>query len=172
MCWATRRPTAWIRSVVPIVWRTQGEVACQSPARGWAPPTTTTVRAPGSRSPGRWPAGAWLSKAAASATPHTSAPALRAAAFNRAASGRRAIPLLQLAVLSAHRAHPHALEALGDRVAKESKGLHALGEEVTVDHRAAARRVLLAHEGQQRLLEGADPVGLGARMAPLAIVGR
>src|SRR2546428_2803019 len=45
MYWASRRPTAWIRSVVPIVWRTHGEVAAQSPARGWAPPTTTTDRA-------------------------------------------------------------------------------------------------------------------------------
>src|SRR2546425_8382433 len=78
MYWASRRPTAWIRSVVPIVWRTHGEVAAQSPARGWAPPTTTTDRAPGSRSSGRCFSGAWASNAVASAMPQTVAPDLRA----------------------------------------------------------------------------------------------
>src|SRR5713101_4272580 len=78
MYWASRRPTAWIRSVVPIVWRTHGEVAAQSPARGWAPPTTTTDRAPGRRSSGRCFSGAWASNAVASAMPQTVAPDLRA----------------------------------------------------------------------------------------------
>src|SRR5439155_17156584 len=80
---ASRRPTPWMRSVVPIVESSHGEVATQSPARGCAPPTTTTVRAPGSRSAGRCRAGAWASKAAASATPTTAAPALMAIVFRR-----------------------------------------------------------------------------------------
>src|SRR5262245_62906017 len=70
-----------MRSVVPIVESSHGDVATQSPARGWAPPTTTTVRAPGKRSLGRCLAGAWASKAAASAMPTTVAPALRACAL-------------------------------------------------------------------------------------------
>src|SRR5438445_5082633 len=72
-----------MRSVVPIVESSHGEVATRSPARGCAPPTTTTVRAPGSRSAGRCRAGAWASKAAASATPTTAAPALMAIVFRR-----------------------------------------------------------------------------------------
>jgi hypothetical protein len=40
-------------------------------------------------------------------------------------------------VTSAHRAHAHALEALGDGVAVEAHGLEAAGEEVAVDHRVA-----------------------------------
>src|SRR2546428_11565766 len=72
-----------MRSVVPIVESSHGEVATQSPARGCAPPTTTTVRAPGSRSAGRCRAGAWASKASAPATPTTAAPALMAIVFRR-----------------------------------------------------------------------------------------
>src|SRR3989454_7774403 len=72
-----------MRSVVPIVESSHGGVAPQSPARCCAPPTTTTVRAPGSRSAGRCRAGAWASKAAASATPTTAAPALMAIVFRR-----------------------------------------------------------------------------------------
>src|SRR5256712_2193471 len=72
-----------MRSVVPIVESSHGEVAPQWRARGWPPPTATTVRAPGSRSAGRCRAGAWASKAAASATPTTAAPALMAIVFRR-----------------------------------------------------------------------------------------
>src|SRR2546428_11634462 len=72
-----------MRSVVPIVESSHGEVATQSPARGYAPPTTTTVRAPGGRTAGRCRAGAWASKAAASATPATAAAALMAIRFRR-----------------------------------------------------------------------------------------
>src|SRR5439155_5610950 len=52
-------------------------------------------------------------------------------------------PSLQLPVLAADRADAHALEALGDRVEEESQGLDATGEEVDVELRAAARRVVL-----------------------------
>src|SRR3989475_96961 len=81
-------------------------------------------------------------------------------------------PSLQLPVLAADRADAHALEALGDRVAEEAQGLDAPGEEVAVEHRAAARRVVLVHDLEQALLERADPVGLRPRVALLAIVGR
>src|SRR6267142_1069588 len=82
MYWARRRPTPWIRSVVPMVWSTQGEVAAQSPSRGCAPPTTTTDRAPGNRSSGRCFSGARAANAAEPATPHTAAPDLRAIDFS------------------------------------------------------------------------------------------
>src|SRR4030095_15250551 len=117
MYWARRRPTPWMRSVVPMVWSTHGEVAAQSPSRGCAPPTTTTARAPGRRSPGRCFSGARASNAPASATPHTTAPDLRATDFSVAVAlgGSGMAPLLQLPVFPADRAHAHALEALGDR---------------------------------------------------------
>src|SRR3990172_1318746 len=156
MCWASFRPTDWMRSVVPIVWSTHGEVAAQSPARGWAPPTTTTDFAPGSRSPGRGPSGACASNAAASATPQTSAPALSAPAFRAAAAfgGRlmtRVAPSFELPVFAPDGADAHALEALGDRVAEEAERLDAPGEEVAVDHRRALVRVVLVDELEQRL---------------------
>src|SRR5262252_2138516 len=122
MCWARRRPTPWMRSVVPIVCRTHGEVAAQSPSRGCAPPTTTTDRAPGRRSSGRCLSGARAPKTAASAMPQTSAPDLRATDFSVAvALGGRGGILLELPVLPADRADAHALEALGDRVAEEAE---------------------------------------------------
>ena len=62
-----------MRSPVPIVSWCSWIAAAQSPARGAAPPTTTTVFALGSRSPGRKPSGA-MSNAAASATRQTTAP--------------------------------------------------------------------------------------------------
>src|SRR5215470_7384165 len=172
-----------MRSVVPIVESTQGEVAAQSPSRGAAPPTTTTARAPGSRSAGRWPGGACGSKAAASATPHTSAPAFSATPLSifsapggrlivRRASGSVRGDSLQLPVLAADGADAHALEALGDRVAEEPERLQALGEELAVDHRVAALAVVLVDDLQERLLKGADPVRLRARVAALAVVRR
>src|SRR5689334_15277133 len=72
-----------MRSVVPIVDKSHGDVATQSPARGCAPPTTRTVRAPGRRSAGRCFAGADASNAAASAMPTTVAPDFSASALNR-----------------------------------------------------------------------------------------
>src|SRR5881409_1552506 len=164
-----------MRSVVPIVESSHGEVATQSPARGCAPPTTTTVRAPGSRSAGRCRAGAWASKASASATPTTAAPALMAIVFRRfvAFEGNSVIvavggPLemrpgsvrswywvlrsLQLPVLAADGADAHALEALRDRVAEEPDRLHGLREEVGVDHLAASPGVVLVHDREQRFL--------------------
>src|SRR5215468_9320209 len=192
MYWASRRPTPWMRSVVPIVCMTHGEVAAQSPSRGCAPPTTTTDRAPGRRSPGRCFAGACASKAAASAMPQTVAPDLRATDFSclAAPDGKSAITvaravspeqprvarepfsLLQLPVLASHGADAHALEALRDRVAEEAERLDALREEVAVDHRPPPRGIVLVHDLQEPLLERADAVGLRARVALLAVVGR
>src|SRR3989441_6817555 len=216
MYWASRRPTAWIRSVVPIVWRTHGEVAAQSPARGWAPPTTTTDRAPGRRSSGRCFSGAWASNAVASAMPQTVAPDLRATDLSVAvalgarsditgagsvspgrprvagercgpasfvagsvSSGRprvagegRGPASFELPVFAPDGADAHALEALGDRVAEEADGLKALREEVAVNHRPAPVRIVLVHDLEQPLLQGADAIGLRARVAALAVVRR
>src|SRR3989442_1019640 len=216
MYWASRRPTAWIRSVVPIVWRTHGEVAAQSPARGWAPPTTTTDRAPGRRSSGRCFSGAWASNAVASAMPQTVAPDLRATDLSVAvalgarsditgagsvssgrprvarercgpasfvagsvSSGRprvagegRGPASFELPVFAPDGADAHALEALGDRVAEEADGLKALREEVAVNHRPAPVRIVLVHDLEQPLLQGADAIGLRARVAALAVVLR
>src|SRR3990172_3029204 len=177
MCWASFRPTDWMRSVVPIVWSTHGEVAAQSPARGWAPPTTTTDLATGSRSPGRCPSGACASNAAASAMPQTVAPDLSAPDLRVAAAfgGRlmeRVAPSLQLPVFAPEGADAHALEALGDRVAEEAERLQALREEVAVDHRRAPGGVVLVDDLEQRLLERADAVRLGARVTALPVVRR
>src|SRR5438552_16007164 len=90
----------------------------------------------------------------------------------RAGSANGFEPSLPLPIFAADRADAHALEALGDRVAEEAQGLDAPGEEVAVEHRAAARRVVLVHDLEQALLERADPVGLRSRVAFLAIVGR
>src|SRR5262245_52286287 len=75
-------------------------------------------------------------------------------------------------MLSPDGADAHALEALGDRVAEEAERLQALREEVAVDHRVPALAVVLVDDLQQRLLEGADAVGLRARVAALAVVRR
>src|SRR5688572_23234250 len=103
--------------------------------------------------------------------PHTVAP-LRSAAFLIvcAASAGRPATLPQLSVLAPHRAHAHAFEALGDGVAEEADGQQRLREEIAVDHRVALVRIVLVHDGEQALLEGADPVRLRARVALLAIV--
>src|SRR5215472_12604644 len=162
---AMRRPTPWMRSVVPIVCMTHGEVAAQSPSRGCAPPTTTTERAPGRRSPGRCFSGARASNAAASATPQTVAPPLSATDFSFAVEpgasaaiiGAGAVSPVQaglpgewrspdslkLPVLAPDRTDAHALEALRDRVAEEAERLDALGEEVAVNHRAPPLAVVL-----------------------------
>src|SRR5262245_15238137 len=75
-------------------------------------------------------------------------------------------------MLAADRAHAHALEALRDGVAEEAERLDRLREELRVDLLVPSGGVVLVHDLEQRLLEGADAVGLRPRVTLLAVVRR
>src|SRR5215470_15197741 len=175
-----------MRSLVPIVSWCSCKGLRQSPARGAAPPTTTTVRSPGRRSPGRWPSGAAV-KAAASATPHATAPprsaSLRNSSFATAGSNRSSRRLRTIVrslvmragsrqplVLPAHWTDPHAFEALRHALLVEAGRRHRLGEEVRIDHHVAPVGVLLVDDIEQALLQAALAEVLRARDAALPVV--